>query len=266
MVPRGVDRAKGRRHRHHLGGHQIPPGHGPSGASATDGVRLRRHLLRILTLVRRLQNRIPPRAPGLVQGRAATAGRLGRRRPHTGLPPEPDDPWVVLAEVDVDGDGRITKIDNCSCRRMIVSLAHLWWRCQNIQPAITGVTTTVGGKTADEYPRGQKDIKVTVKGDNIDEEAAADLGQGVQVTNPVYNPGEGMTLTVAIADTAQPGPRTLTITNPNCAIATYADALTVSSETTPKTTQSPAPKRTEHVERHDERTATRRCQPKPRRR
>ena len=157
--------------------------------------------------------------------------------------PEPDDPWVVLAVVYFEGDGRITKIDNCECRRMIVSLAHLWWQCESSDPAIRNVTTTVEGNTAEEYRRGQKNIKVTVKGDKIDEEAAADLGQGVQVTNSVYNPGEGMTLTVAIADNAQPGARTLTITKPDCAIATYANALTVSSETTPKTTKSPAPKR-----------------------
>jgi hypothetical protein len=158
--------------------------------------------------------------------------------------PEPDDPWVVLAVVDFEGDGRITKIDNCACRRMIVSLAHLWWRCQNIQPAITGVTTTVGGKTADEYPRGQKDMKVTVEG-YIHKDAVADLGQGVQVTMHTVDDDDGksMTLTVAIDDTAQPGPRTLTITNPDCAIATFANALTVSSETTPKTAKSPGPTR-----------------------
>jgi hypothetical protein len=160
-------------------------------------------------------------------------------------PSEPDDPWVVLAEVDFEGDGRITKIDNCSCRRMIVSLAHLWWRCESSDPAIAVVTTTGEGKTADGYRRGHKDIKVTVEGSDIDQDAVADWGQGVQVTeHTVDDDGtgttKGMTLTVAIADDAQPGPRTLTITNPDCAIATYPNALTVSSETTPKTTPKTA--------------------------
>jgi hypothetical protein len=156
--------------------------------------------------------------------------------------PEPGDPWVVLAVVDFEGDGRITKIDNCACRRMIVSLAHLWWRCQSSDPAITKVTTTVKDQTVAEYPRGQKDIKVTVVGNDIDNDAVADLGQGVQVIKQVYDAGQGMTLTVAIADNAQPGARTLTITKPDCSIATFADALTVSSETTVTTTKPTAPK------------------------
>jgi hypothetical protein len=153
----------------------------------------------------------------------------------------------VLAVVYYEGDGRITKIDNCSCRRMIVSLAHLWWRCQSSQPVIDDVTTTVEGKTADEYPRGQEDIKVTVAGGNIDKDATAEFGQGVQITHievsEVNNHGSRVDLTVAIADDAQPGPRTLTITNTDCAIAKYANALAVSSETTPKSTQSLTPKR-----------------------
>jgi hypothetical protein len=148
--------------------------------------------------------------------------------------PEPRDPWVVLAVVYFEDDGRITKIDNCSCRRMIVSLAHLWWRCESSDPAITTVTPT-----AAEYPRGQTGIKVTVDGSKIGKDAVADLGQGVQVTeHTVDDDGMGMTLTVAIADNAQPGARTLTITNLDCAIATYANALAVSSETIPKTTKT----------------------------
>ena len=52
-----------------------------------------------------------------------------------------------------------------------------------------------------------------------------------------------MDLSVTIDDTAQPGLRTLTISNINCAIATAADALAVSPETTPQTTRLIAPKR-----------------------
>ena len=41
----------------------------------------------------------------------------------------PSDPWVVLAMIDVASDGTIKEIDNCSCRRMVVSFADFWWQC-----------------------------------------------------------------------------------------------------------------------------------------
>lgn len=44
-------------------------------------------------------------------------------------PPCPDDPWVVLAKVETDDKGNITSIDNCTCRRMVLSLASVWSRC-----------------------------------------------------------------------------------------------------------------------------------------
>jgi hypothetical protein len=43
-------------------------------------------------------------------------------------PPCPSDPWVVLAEVCVDETGTI-KIDNCKCRRLVMSFGHTWGQC-----------------------------------------------------------------------------------------------------------------------------------------
>jgi hypothetical protein len=159
-------------------------------------------------------------------------------------PPEPDDPWVVLAAVTVDRDGRITAIDNCSCRRLIVTLAHLWWRCKTSQPTITKVTAEVGGTTVQEVPRGQTGITVSIEGTNIDQNATADLGQGIQVTDSeVPAGGTSMNLTVAVLESAQPGARDLTVTNQDCAMATSPSALTVSSKTIPSAAKSTAPKR-----------------------
>jgi hypothetical protein len=45
-------------------------------------------------------------------------------------PPCPDEPWVVLARIDLDANG-ITAIDNYACRRMVISLADLWCRPQD---------------------------------------------------------------------------------------------------------------------------------------
>lgn len=44
-------------------------------------------------------------------------------------PPCPTDPWVVLAELRVDGQGAVGMIDNCACRRMLQTLAPRWGRC-----------------------------------------------------------------------------------------------------------------------------------------
>jgi hypothetical protein len=44
-------------------------------------------------------------------------------------PPCPSDPWVVLAEVCVDEAGIIKTIDNCKCRRLVMSFANTWGRC-----------------------------------------------------------------------------------------------------------------------------------------
>jgi hypothetical protein len=143
-------------------------------------------------------------------------------------PPDPTDPWVVLAAVDVDDDGKITTIDNCSCRRMVASLASLWWRCEISQLTVTGVTVTPSGP----YTPNQTDVVLTVNGTNIEQGATADLGQGVKVTaKEVKADGSFMKVTIRILKSAQPGERTLTVTNPDCTIASAANALTVTPPT-----------------------------------
>src|SRR5262249_31124050 len=44
-------------------------------------------------------------------------------------PPCPTSPWVVLAKVSFDQSGVIKSIDNCECRRLVVSFGTFWWRC-----------------------------------------------------------------------------------------------------------------------------------------
>jgi hypothetical protein len=38
---------------------------------------------------------------------------------------------VVLAEVTLDDDGTITKIDNCACRRIVASARDSWHTCDS---------------------------------------------------------------------------------------------------------------------------------------
>jgi len=51
------------------------------------------------------------------------------RGPLPGCPDCPADGWVVLARVEIDVAGEIKLIDNCSCRRQVVSFAAAWWHC-----------------------------------------------------------------------------------------------------------------------------------------
>lgn len=41
----------------------------------------------------------------------------------------PISPWVVLAAVKIADDGRVTDIDNCSCRRIMVTTRDQWTTC-----------------------------------------------------------------------------------------------------------------------------------------
>ena len=56
----------------------------------------------------------------------------------------PTDPWVVLAKVVTDDQGNVKQIDNCTCRRMVLSLAPYWWKC-NEAPTVVETPTRPGG-------------------------------------------------------------------------------------------------------------------------
>jgi hypothetical protein len=56
---------------------------------------------------------------------------IGKPQPIPDCPPCPSDPWVVLATVTIDAKGNVQSIDNCSCRRMVLTLAPFWWKCND---------------------------------------------------------------------------------------------------------------------------------------
>jgi len=58
-----------------------------------------------------------------------------RPAPMPDCPACPSEPWVVLARVNVDGRGAVTEIDNCACRRVVVSMAGWWVPCND--PVLT---------------------------------------------------------------------------------------------------------------------------------
>ena len=136
----------------------------------------------------------------------------------------PEDPCVVLAAVTYEADGTVTGVDNCSCRRNVVSLADLWWRCASAGVTVGGVEAAPTGP----YTPGTTGITLTVTGENIHEDATVDLGPGISVVSKdVPTGGESMTLEVTVEQEAEPGERTLTIENPDCSVAAHPDAITV---------------------------------------
>jgi len=55
-------------------------------------------------------------------------------------------PWVVLAEVTVDADGTITKIDNCVCRRVLEPSS--WHRCAGTKGDLAAEDTEPDSESA----------------------------------------------------------------------------------------------------------------------
>lgn len=77
---------------------------------------------------------------------------IGRTAGIPDCPPCPTDPWVRLAKVTTDDQGNVKTIDNCGCRRMVVSLAPYWTRCN--EPAIQVDPATGTGGTTTPAPAG----------------------------------------------------------------------------------------------------------------
>lgn len=158
---------------------------------------------------------------------------------HGGTPPTPDqfmngtpwpcppadvDPWVVLAMVEVDAKGEIVAVDNCSCRRIVTTLAPFWQRCTP-QPASIGQISLT---PADPVPAGTTGVKLVVEGSGFDPSSRVDLGLGVRVTRmEVTTGGTTMLITAHVLHTAAPGERTITITNPDGATTTRPGVITI---------------------------------------
>ena len=143
--------------------------------------------------------------------------------------PCPPDPWVVLAEVQVDADGSIISVDNCSCRRIVMSLASVWRECD----AGLVVIDTVD---PNEVRQGQKDAEVIIRGKNIDPQAEVKLGPGLKVTgrNAPTTDRTSLVIKLDVEEDAEIRPRTLLLSNPDCVAGVKRDALKI----LPKLTRS----------------------------
>jgi hypothetical protein len=149
--------------------------------------------------------------------------------PLSSCPQCPSDPWVVLAAVKLAKDGTITEIDNCSCRRMVISFANVWWRCESGKIGITQVK--VDNQETTEIEQGQQNVSITVSGSHFrsegDVKPTVDFGSGVTVDQINVVDGNTLTFSVDIDPNATLGPRTITVTNPDCSMASKPDAIRI---------------------------------------
>jgi hypothetical protein len=135
-------------------------------------------------------------------------------------------PWVGLAAVTVKVDGTIAQIDNCSCRRLVLSFANFWWRCTDTLSSLA-----VSAPSSPITAGTQSQTKVTVTGTNLDVNAKYVFGPGpgVTVSSAAWTPstvqGTSVDLTVNIDASASAGSYGLTVINPDCNTAILANAI-----------------------------------------
>lgn len=155
--------------------------------------------------------------------------------------PCPEDPWVVLAAVTVNKDGKITKIDNCACRRMVASLADFWWRCEEkkTEPSKDKVKVEAVNAPERELEPG-KDYNLRVVGSRLNTVLDISFGEGVKVVKFKADPaGTELAAAVQVSATATPGPRTLAYKTSDGAQGEFPSAIIIARQ---RLAPTPAPK------------------------
>ena len=135
-------------------------------------------------------------------------------------PPCPSEPWVVLAQVVVGADGTILSIDNCKCRRIVISFGNYWFGCNSNGLQVASISGATPAVNPQAISQGAQNVATTVviqtaAGVTQPPVLKADLGVGVTVAS--FTPGATMadpySLIFSVAATAAVGPRTLTVTS-----------------------------------------------------
>ena len=147
-------------------------------------------------------------------------------------PPCPDSPWVVLAKVEFDSDGTITKIDNCFCRRLVVSFGNFWWGCEEKhQHEPTPPEPLPGDIRIDAVKAPQRELaagehEVAVIGVNLDHITTVGFGDGVTVLSHKVS-ADKMAVAIKVEENARSGPRAMTYTDHQGKTFTFASAFVV---------------------------------------
>jgi hypothetical protein len=174
--------------------------------------------------------------PHTDEGEAPSLDNLFKDSPVPQCPTPPDDPWVGLAKIELDPDGVISRIDNCACRRLVLSPAPFWWHCQG-PPEVEAVRD--GGEVVEGEARTIKieANRAFVPGTTVD------LGPGITVNQAEVKPAADnnriIEVPIKVEAGAKPGPRTATINLPNRQRVVQPNAITVKAPAAPA--PEPAP-------------------------
>ncbi len=189
--------------------------------------------------------------------------RSGKSNPE--CPVCPDTPWVVLACIQVDSEGVIESIDNCSCRRLVASFGNFWWQCEESEQKDAVVVEEVRPETRELVVGNRSSLVVT--GGNFTglTKARVSLGSGVEIVK-ISPSRKSMRIEFRVAPDANPGDRVLTIERADGSkleheaflvkekVATTPSKDASNKPSTKKTSPAPSakPKRTSRKEEKDD--------------
>lgn len=143
--------------------------------------------------------------------------------PVRACPACPTEPWVVLARVEVGNDGVVQMIDNCACRRLVVSFASVWWSCQPADISIDSVAVDSTGNL-----EANKDYTVTIHGKGFKDGARVGFGRGIRVVEvKVDASGKTLTAKIHVEATADIGSHAVWVANADCSTITKAGVFDV---------------------------------------
>lgn len=169
----------------------------------------------------------------------------------------PDQPWVVLGAVRVASDGTILSIDNCMCRRIVLSFGGYWRQCQKGDVTITTITAPDSNFDPQKLPQGST-VSLAVAFDPKTVFAAgvtlmADLGPGITtIVSSFQTSPPATTIKAVVSATAAPGPRTLTLRTSDGAEASFENAINIVKVDAPgpaptSLKTAPAPRKSKNV-------------------
>jgi hypothetical protein len=143
-------------------------------------------------------------------------------------------PWVGLAKVTFDQSGNIQTIDNCVCRRIVVSLSQATRSCTGVPPTVTSLNPT-----AIQSPATNLSMTVVGTGFYCGTSAQFATTDPLSVSQTQVQNAETLILTVNVSATAAATAAaaggsltaTLTVTNADGSNMAYSATFTVSAST-----------------------------------
>lgn len=133
--------------------------------------------------------------------------------------------------VEIDEGGGIKAIDNCDCRRLVISFGQIWWRCSSGKVKLQEVMITKDGEKVTTKPpaleAGTPNLQVTVSGENFASGLNVYLGNGVTIKGVAVNSDTQLTFNMDVNEAASFGLRSLIVVNPDCSTGILPEAIAI---------------------------------------